>query len=51
MKQEEEEIPSKELKSEREDTEYCIEVPDTESDDLGEAMRLEHVTNPYPDVR
>ena len=41
MKEEEERIPSKESESEREDTEYRIEVPDTESDDLGEAMHLE----------
>jgi len=33
-------MPSEESESEREDTEYYIEVPDTESDDLGEVMRL-----------
>jgi len=41
VKQEEEEIPSEESESKREDTEYRIEVPDTKSDDFGKAIRLE----------
>ena len=46
MKQEEEEIPSKESESEREDTEYCIEIPDMESDDLREVMHLKQSGRP-----
>jgi len=41
VKQEEEEIPSEESESERDDIEYHIEVADTESDDLREAICLE----------